>query len=1005
MNLNALIRGCELAEPRAAVLESLGNTEITAVCCDSRQVIPGSLFLAVKGHAADGHAFIAQAFENGAAVVIAQEIPRDLGPEAQQKILRVRDSRKATAVAAANFYDHPSKEMTLVGITGTNGKTTITWILENIFNTCGFTTGVIGTVNIRYAGKTMDNPITTPDAVTIQKTLHRMKQAGVSHVVMEVSSHSLDQFRVDGCDFDAAVFTNLTQDHLDYHPSLEDYFLCKQRLFTDSLAPGRPAIINVDDTYGRRLAETAQRPLFRVSHGDATAGPAEIQAHEVRDDISGLSAVLDVNGTRHALTSALTGRFNLENILCAAGAAVSLGIDPGLIIQGISSLDRVPGRLERVKTPLNRHIFVDYAHTPDALASILRTLSRRAPARVITVFGCGGDRDKTKRPVMGKIACQYSDIAIATSDNPRTEPPEAIVADIIQGIREDNVTALDPAALIQNRDCGGKGYIAEVDRGKALDLAVRISGPGDIIVAAGKGHETYQITNAGTIHFDDMEQLTRACDRLLTPMDWSVRDLGRALGTESKITAPDTPLMFATISTDSRTIREDMVFLALEGENFDGHTFIPALIDKGIKAFVVKTGYLGTLDGQTRDRMIKNHILVFESDNTLAALGLLAKYQRSRSGVRLVAITGSNGKTTTRKMIRDIFATRFDTLATQGNFNNEVGMPQTLLNLAPVHQWAVIEMGMNHPGEISRLSAIAQPDIALITNTSGAHLEGLKTADNVALAKSEIFESLKKEGTAIIFADDPRRQIMEDHARSNPDISTVRFFGTLPDADYCATEIHASEAGIAFSVQLKHRTETFSVNTPARFMANNALAAVAAADTAGISPADIRTGLATFSPVKGRMNLGKLSSGVNLIDDTYNANPASMTQALKTLNHLAGQGKGIAALGDMLELGPDADRLHREIGHLAAAMEPARLYLFGAQVAQIKAGAIENGYPENRILLGTKEEIAPSLFAALEDQEWLLLKGSRGMAMETLIPALETLIKENKQAKETPHFE
>ncbi len=994
MKLIDLLNGCALLENRTDIVESLSNNNIADITCDSRQVTPGSLFLAVDGNDADGHDYIGQAFERGAEAVIAQRIPKELTHDQKNRIVLAEDTRKATAAVAANFFGHPSKDLVLVGITGTNGKTTTTWILESILKTCGFNTGVIGTVNIRYADKILDNPITTPDAVCLQKTMHEMKQAGITHVLMEVSSHCLDQFRVDCCEFDAAVFTNLTQDHLDYHQTMEEYFRCKAQLFADHLGPhasGKTgtAIINIDDQFGKRLEGSVSVPALTVSTGQS----ARITAKNIKDDISGLSATINLNGSEAVMTSALTGRFNLENILCAAGAALSLGISEELIIQGIAALKSVPGRLEKLATPLNRHIFVDYAHTPDALDSILDTLSKRAPARLITVFGCGGDRDRTKRAPMGKFACTHSDIAIVTSDNPRTESPDAIVDEIIKGIGTAGFKEINPA------DETSKGYIRQVDRAKALKLAVDISKPGDIIVAAGKGHETYQITNDGTIHFDDMEHLAAACEKQLTPQDWTREDLEHALGKSAvsskgkQATQTETTPRFKSIGTDSRTIDPDMVFLALEGENFDGHDFIPTLADKGVRAFIIKKGYLATLDSRLKGLMVKNHVLFFEAKDTLAALGKLAHYHKTRSDVRLVAITGSNGKTTTRKMTREIFATRFDTLATQGNFNNGIGVLLTLFKLAPVHQWAVIEMGMNHPGEISRLSAIAQPDIAVITNTSGAHLEGLKTADNVALAKSEIFESVNENGTAVIFADDPRRHIMEDHALKNQNISQHIFFGKDSPADLFCDKITANEQGLTFSVREAKGTSQYRVNSPARFMVNNAMAAIAAARAAGIDTKDIQAGLANFTPVQGRMNLKKLTGRINLIDDTYNANPASVTQALTTLNQLAGKDHGVAALGDMLELGKDSDLLHRQIGHLVAELSPAKVCLFGNQVEHVLSGALENGFPKERIFKGSKKDIAEILADALQTEDWLLLKGSRGMAMETLIPEVEQQMK------------
>ena len=975
----------------------IANAPITDITCDSRQVTPGALFIAVDGHAADGHNYIVQAFDKGAAAVLAEKIPENISSEQAQHIIVSKDTRKDTAVAAANFFGHPSKDLVLVGITGTNGKTSITWLIERIYQSCGITCGVIGTINIRYPGFTADNPITTPDAVCLQKTMHDMKLAGVTHVIMEVSSHSLDQHRVDECDFNAAVFTNLTQDHLDYHEDLEDYFACKRTLFTGHLGPfddgtrGK-AVINIDNEFGTRLADSPGLPAIRVSadhHADSRN--ADIRAFNITDDIHGLKATLDFSGVQVPMNSVLTGRFNLENILCAAGAALATGICPESIARGIAALERVPGRLEKLSTALNRHIFVDYAHTPDALESILKTLAGRAPARLITVFGCGGDRDRTKRGHMGVIACQYSDIAIVTSDNPRTEDPDAIVDEIIEGIHAQGIRQIDPV----DSNITQKGYIRMTDRAQALALAVRISKPCDIIVAAGKGHETYQITNAGTIHFDDKEHLAEACTRALTPEPWNLKDLSYALGSDA-VTAfgektGDGAAVFKGIGTDSRTIRPDMVFLALSGERFDGHSFIADLAQRKMSAFVVRQGYLDTLDSTQKSVLDKANVLFFEVPDTLAALGNLARYHRMRSNVRVAALTGSNGKTSTRQMAQNIFSQRYDTLATKGNLNNEIGVPLTLLGLAKIHEWAVVEMGMSNPGEIARLSAIARPDIALVTNTHGSHMQGLGSLDNVARAKAEIFEGLTPGGTAIIFADDPRFSILARGVKKNSrDTKAVRF-GTRPGSDVLLSDINATDHGITFCLAMDGQTRQYTVPSPAAFMALNAAAAAALARAAGINQTDIAKGLEAFVPVKGRMSLRHLGNGIHLIDDSYNANPSSMEQALKVLNQLAGTGHGIAVIGDMLELGGQSEQHHLEAGHLVAALSPAKLLLFGSLVESTRQGALEKGYPADCIVIGTKAQLADSLKTSTQHETWVLIKGSRGMAMETLIPVLEEI--------------
>lgn len=971
------------------------DMDICGIQTRAQDILPGQLFLAIKGHAADGHDYMEKAFSCGAAAVVAQNNHKNL-----DRVILVPDSRKAAAAIAARFYGEPSRDMTLVGITGTNGKTTTSYLLESIFLAAGYNCGVIGTINIRYNGRTLDNPITTPDAIVLQGTLSQMKQAGVTHVIMEVSSHGLDQFRVDGCRFDAGVYTNLSQDHLDYHPDMETYFSCKQRFFTEFLGlsdknASAPAVINVDDTWGRKLADSLDYPVIRVG----CRKTANVTAKNIIDTIQGICGRICLKNDGFSFASALTGLFNLENILCAAGAAYALGISPLHIQQGIAACKGVPGRLEKVSTAINRYLFVDYAHTPDALESTLRTLKQRAPKRLITVFGCGGDRDRSKRPLMGKIACRYSDVAIVTSDNPRTENPEQIVADIMKGITADPLPGAvynDPCAAIE---APASGVIQQVDRKKALHTAVMISRPDDIILAAGKGHETYQITNSGTIHFDDKEQLQDACkafaDRF-SPIAWDRADLEAALGSFPVLDTLDADTAFAGISTDSRTIQANEVFVALAGENFDGHGFIPDLVNKGIQAFVARIGTYQTLGKRIWDQAQKTGMLVFETPDTLAAFGKLGRFQRHRSGVKVLAITGSNGKTTTRKMAKKIFETTFDTLATQKNFNNEIGVPATLLSLSRAHQWAVVELGMNQTGEMKRLSAIACPDIAVITNTSGAHLEGLKTPDNVAVAKAQIYDHAQKNSTAIFFGDDPRAHILKTGAKNNPDITQIISFGSCETADVSATDIQVSENRIGFTAKINNTSARFHINSPARFMVNNALAALAAASAAGVAICDMQAGLAAFAPAAGRMDIRCLANGIKLIDDTYNANPASVTQALKTLSAQAAavsqdrKCRTIAIFGDMLELGEASASLHYAVGKTAAQLGITRLYLYGPQSSHTCRGAVDKGMARDRIFSGTKQEIADHALAHTGQNDWILVKGSRGMAMETIIQYWES---------------
>ncbi len=997
MKLSSLIKNCVLVSSADFKAEMAYDPEILSIASNSEKVKQGTLFIAVKGFIADGHDYIYQAFTKGATAVLAQYKPENL--KNSDRIFLVENSRLAMASVANRFYGNPSKDMTLVGITGTNGKTTITWILENIFKTCGFSTGVIGTVNIRYSGKVYDNPVTTPDSIDLQKTVYKMKMAGITHVIMEVSSHGLDLNRVDFCNFNIGVFTNLSQDHLDYHKNMDEYFNCKKRFFTQLLGSHKTqqalAVLNIDDSKGEFLSKSLNYKTIKVS----IKKEADIFARDVKNSIHGLSGTICLPDGSFKFVSSLIGKFNLENILCAAGAAHALNIKQKHIKKGIVECKKIPGRLEQINNSIDRFLFVDYAHTPDALDSILRALRKVSPKRVITIFGCGGDRDRSKRALMGKIACNHSDVSIVSSDNPRTENPDSIIADILQGLNNFDE--------LSNHDLKSsplkKGYIIETDRKKAIQKALLISQPKDIIIAAGKGHENYQITNSGTIHFDDKEEFENAAinfaDRL-NPIAWTIDDLAKALGCDPVFSINQKDYKFIRIVTNSRTIEKTDLFLALKGENFDGHTFIKELVHKGIKGFITQKGFIDTLDQDRIKEFQKNNLLIFETNNTLTALGKLARYQRLRSKAKVVAITGSSGKTTTRQITEEIFKTRFHTLAAKGNFNNEIGLPLTLLNLSHAHEWAIVEMGMNHAGEISRLSRIALPDIAIVTNTAEVHLEGLGSVNNVAKAKAEIFEGLKNNGTAIIPGSDPRRNILETKAKENINIKNYLFFGSDQNCDICGCTIKTSTGSTQFSVKIGDTENQFSINSPAIFMVDNSLAAICAAMAAKIDIKNIQTGIKAFTPVSGRMNIYKLSESINIIDDTYNANPASVTAALITLKSMSKNKKNIAVLGDMLELGKKSDKLHWQIGKKAARLGINKLFVFGPQGKHTIKGALENRFPSNNIYHGTKDKIAQKVLENANCDTWLLVKGSRGMAMETVIKELQERLAVNSLKKE-----
>ena len=477
----------------AEVLAQSGDPVVSGVEYDSRRVKPGSVFVAMRGESSDGNRFIDQAMQAGAVAVVTDCAAENPRPNVAWAL--VPHGRRALARVSANFYKKPAERIAVVGITGTNGKSTTAFLVESILTTAGRKSALIGTIEYHVAGKVLPAPHTTPEALELNRIFNEALGHGATEVVMEVSSHALVQERVFGVPFDVAVFTNLTRDHLDYHKTMEEYFAAKRVLFEGcGTDPPRAVVTNVDDEYGAKLAEFSRKRSSLVlkygwDRGDVHAEKVEITTRGTRFDLT-------MPAGRVPVFSAMIGRVNVYNILAAAGACYARGCKTEAIAAGIDKLARVPGRFERVDCGQPFTVVVDYAHTDDALrnlTALARELVSAAKGRVLTVFGCGGDRDRKKRPLMGEAAGRGSDFVVLTSDNPRNEDPLAIMNDAVVGLQKTGVK-----------------YSVEADRRKAIALAIGEARPGDIVLLAGKGHEKMQVTREGVAPFDDLEVARQA---------------------------------------------------------------------------------------------------------------------------------------------------------------------------------------------------------------------------------------------------------------------------------------------------------------------------------------------------------------------------------------------------------------------------------------------------------------------------------------------------------------
>ncbi|HEY0254117.1 MAG TPA: UDP-N-acetylmuramoyl-L-alanyl-D-glutamate--2,6-diaminopimelate ligase, partial [Kofleriaceae bacterium] len=924
------------------------NVEVRAVHEDSRQIQPGDVFVAVKGLTVDGHAYCEAAAHKGASVLVvereAEAAKARLGVANKPTIVIVSSTAVALGYLVGRSLGDPAKAMTLIGVTGTNGKTTTTYLVEAMLRAAGHTPCVIGTVEIRYGTTILPASYTTPTPEILHGALAEMKRAGVTHVVMEVTSSALALERVAGLMFTVAAFSNLTQDHLDVHGSMEAYRDAKRRLFKDFLVRGGTAVVNVDDPEGEGMGAPADKVLAVSTEPGSSA---EIRVARAQSTVKGIEATfITPRGDLAVISRPLIGAYNVQNLALAVGIAEALELPPQAIIDALADT-APPGRVQRVSNSADLDVFVDYAHTPDALRNVLSALRPITEHRLICVFGCGGDRDPTKRPKMGAAVAELADLAIVTSDNPRTEDPRAILDQILPAVP--------------------KPFFVDPDRRVAIRAAIAEAVPGDVVVIAGKGHEDYQIIGKTKHHFDDREEVAAAIaereTRLLVGL---ARDAAGVLTGDGNLTID-------RITIDSRAARPGTLYVAIRGETHDGHRFTPDAIRNGAVAVMVDhegRAWAPALAPQNAKGLTAAAI---EVDDTRIALGKIARDHRRAWAKTIVAITGSTGKTTTKELTRSALAMAGTTLAAEGSLNNETGVPLTILGLRQFHQYGVIEMGMRGLGQIAYLTRIAEPDVAVVVNAGSAHIELLGSTDNIAKAKAEIWIGLRPHGTIVLPVDDPR---LEAHARAHQPTARHVTFGEAAGADVRLIEYAPLDAGGTCVLEVFGERRMLTLQLVGRHAAIDACAALAAAHAAGASIDQALAGLARARPPAMRGEIVEIG-GRKVIVDCYNANPASMAAALTTLAERSHGLPAIAVLGDMLELGEHGPKAHDDIGALATKLG----------IAVIGLGELARHF--GGTLAANPAEAAERALAKTEQGGWILLKASRGMRLERVLDAMK----------------
>ncbi len=1006
---------------------------ITGLTADSRAVQQGHLFAALAGARTDGARFIADAVAKGAVAVLVADSTAISVP-AHIAVLRSPEPRRALAQMAARFYG-PGPQ-TIVAVTGTSGKTSVAEFTRQIFAHLGHKSASLGTLGLIKPGGAAYGSLTTPDPVTLARTLAELRSEGITHLAMEASSHGLDQFRIDAVrsshgsgHITAGAFTNLGRDHMDYHPTVEHYLDAKLRLFRELIAEGEhgAAVINADGAYADAAIAAAQS---RHQHVVTVGKRGEtLKLLGVTRDGFKQRLTIEAEGRVHDILLPLVGAYQVENALVAAGCAY-LFEGVGDVLAALEHLRGVPGRLDIVGEVRGGLAVVDYAHKPDALSAVLDALRPFATGKLICVFGCGGSRDTGKRPIMGRIAIEKADVTIVTDDNPRTERPEAIRAQVLAGA---------PGA----REIG--------DRAAAIRAGVDMLGPGDVLVVAGKGHEPGQIVGDKVLPFSDHDELAKAiaalgpvsaappatsataeaatASRLLPspstgegpgmgvvhkPIETAVdtphprpspaRGEGRTWGTD---TAQDsrTPLWsfdalvaaagatadgmpshpITGFSIDTRTLQPGDVFVALKDAR-DGHEFVAQALGLGAAAAIVADSYARQGDGAL--------IRVDDPLRALEALGIAAR-ARLAPMARVIAITGSAGKTGTTAMLRACLASSGAPVhAPEKSFNNHWGVPLTLARMPASTQYAIFEIGMNHAGEIRPLVKMVRPHIGIITNVLPVHVGNFPDGETgVARAKAEIVEGIDVHGSVLIPEESPHTALLYAIAREHGILAFG--FGEGPTASVRMTSRQteadgASNIAAAFEIEESEMT-AWVVGAPGEHLARNSLAVAGAIALLNIPLWEGLLPLRQFRSADGRgarMELAAPGGHILLIDESYNANPASVAAALAAMT-AAGRDRfprRIAVLGDMLELGPDAQRFHTGLSTAVTASGADLVFACGPNMKLLFDGlpAHQRGH-----WAPASDGLTTIVPDALKSGDCVMIKGSLGSRMAPIVEAIK----------------
>ncbi len=929
------------------VPKNIGKIDIRGLAFDSRKVKKGYLFFATKGTKINGEAFINDAIRKGASAIVCSEKYKT--KKSSKPIIKVKDVRKSLAYSCSKFFYLKPKN--IIAVTGTNGKSSVAEFYRQILVLNNLPVASIGTLGVRKKNSYKTTLLTTLDVISLHKELYNLKKSKIDNVIIEASSHGLNQRRLDGIKFQVGIFTNISQDHMDYHKNMKNYFKSKMILFSELLEKNKHVVTDNSIKEFKKIKDLTKKKKLRLLLIGRKNSDITITNHKIKGSHQEISLVH--KNKKYKFDIPLVGYFQIKNLLMSILASKLTGLKLNKIISCIKKINNVEGRLQLVRVlPNKTKIFIDYAHTPDALETAIKSLKKQYNSKVTLIFGCGGERDKKKRSIMGKIAKKNASKIYITDDNPRKENAKKIRSEIIKSLKNSN-------------------YFEIGDRNKAIAKAIKQSEPEEIILIAGKGHESTQDYGNKILQRSDKKTVkSTRVNKIVN--NFNKIDNFYNSKILNKLTNKKKLSNFKGISIDSKKIRKGNIFVAIKGKNKDGHSYVNEALEKGAKYSVISK----------KMKKISKKKIIYTS-NTKSFLNTFAKLKREESKAKIIAVTGSAGKTTLKTLLGEILKNFGKTFYSPKSYNNHYGVPLSLSNLENSHKFGVFEIGMSKPGEIFKLSKLVKPEIGIITNVGEAHIENFSNISGIAKAKGEIIQNITVGGTIILNRDCRFFHYFKKLADRKK--IQILSFGISKKSDISLYKVIRRKNENILKIFIFNKIITLYIRNLNNVNIENILCSLAVIKILGLNLEKIKIFYKNLESIEGRgkiHNIKRYKTNFKLIDESYNANPLSAKKAIINFSKIKKNNfKKYILLGDMLELGRKSNLFHKNLSKVINNTDIDKIFIYGDKIFTTYKHTNEKkrgNILQNR---GDFDEVFSNL---IKKNDHLMIKGSNATGLNKL---------------------